>query len=162
MTKRFVFVVCILTIMQVPIIAQKRYGYAVLYYRCGKEKPEKNRMYVGPVIELNVLNFPRYTDGIDPAIALYSVRYYNYAISKWLEEYLASHKLVIPGDPEKYQRKFRSVIFNEQQAAECNPDKTAMPCFFTDKAALIILRANDIRENRTPEKENNICEVVEL
>ena len=162
MTKIIVFVIFLTVIFQSSAQAQKKYGYAVMYLRCGDEDPQKDRVYFSPMIELNALNFPKYTDGIDPAIPPQSVRYYNYAISRWFEHFLKQYYRVAINDPDKYERKFRSFIFNDTGGAQCNNDKTNIPCFFTDKNQLSLMRENAIRESKLPESEMNHCEVIAL
>ena len=145
-----------------PTIAQKRYGYTVLHFRCGDDDSQRDRVYYSPIIELNTLNFPQYTDGVDPAIAPFSVRYYNYAISKWFELYLRDRYKILTNTPDKYQRRSKTVIFNESNSVDCNPDKTNAPCFFMNKEELASKRAHDIAVNRLPDSSNNFCEIVDL
>jgi hypothetical protein len=142
--------------------SQKRYGYAVINFRCGDDDPQKDRVYYSPVIELNTLNFPKYTDGLDPTIAQYSVRYYNYAISKWFEIYLKDSYKILVNHPDKYARKSKSVVYNDSNKAGCNADKTNTGCFFMNKEELSIQRSKAISESRSPENQTIICEVIDL
>ncbi|MEP7142690.1 MAG: hypothetical protein ABI707_07460 [Ferruginibacter sp.] len=142
--------------------SQKRYGYAVLHFRCGDHDPQKDRIYYSPIIELNTLNFPKYTDGVDPSIAQYSVRYYNYAISKWFEIYLREKYKILVNPPDKYERKSKSVVYNDSDKAGCNVDKTNPACFFLNKEELSIQRGKAISESKSPENNSITCEVVDL
>ena len=162
MSKIFLLLILSVAITQLTVKAQKRYGYAVLGFRCGNQDPERNRLYYSPVIELNTLNFREYTEGIDPAIPLYSVRYYNYAISRWFEMYLKKYHNIQITDPFEYERKFISIVFNTKNAGSCNEQKTDTPCFFTDKNELALQRENAIRESKLPQNAGNTCEVISL
>ncbi|MEP7109814.1 MAG: hypothetical protein ABI760_17595 [Ferruginibacter sp.] len=142
--------------------SQIKYGYAVLYLRCGKEDPERNRIYYSPVIELDRLNFDKYIDGMDPAFAKYSVRYYNYAIAKWFELLLKEQFHIAVNVPEKYERNATSVVFDNKNDGSCNDDKTNPGCFFTDKKRLLTKRNNAINEDKLPQHNNAICEVINL
>ncbi|MEO5891549.1 MAG: hypothetical protein ABIQ31_14960 [Ferruginibacter sp.] len=82
MKKVLLLTVLLASIVSFKSSAQKKYGYTVLYFRCGDADAERDSIYYSPVIELNTLNFPPHTEGMDPAIAPYSVRYYNYALAK--------------------------------------------------------------------------------
>ena len=124
--------------------SQIKYGYAILYLRCGKEDPERNRIYFSPIVELDRLNFDKYTDGMDPALPKYSVRYYNYAITKWFEIFLEDEYRVAVNHPEKYERRDSCVIFNDMNNGDCNGDKTNPGCFFTDKQKILTSRNNAI------------------
>ncbi len=139
---------------------QKKYGYAVAYLRCGNEDPQRNKIYYSPVIELNLLNFDKYTEGIDPLIPKFSVRYYNYAMSKWFSIYLKEKHRIAINDPERYLRKDSTVVFTKDAA--CNEEKTSEPCFFTDKAELDLQRRKEIDNHRLTEYAPNFCEVIEL
>jgi hypothetical protein len=160
--KVFLLTIFLSGIFQFAAVAQKRYGYAIMGLRCGNQDPERNRIYYSPIIELNTLNFPRYAEGIDPAIPLYSVRYYNYAISKWFEFHLKQYHNVRVTDPEEYQRKFTSVVFKATNAATCNDEKTDASCFFTDKDELSLQREKAIRENKSALHAGTTCEVISL
>jgi hypothetical protein len=138
----------------------KKYGYAIAYLRCGSEDSQRNKIYYSPVIELNLLNFDKYTDGIDPLIPKFSVRYYNYAMSKWFSIYLKEKHRVAINHPERYLRKDSTVVFSK--SAACNEDKTSEPCFFTDKAQLDLQRRKEIDEHRLKDYAPNFCEIVEL
>ena len=140
--------------------AQKKYGYAVVYLRCGNDDHQRNKVYYSPVIELNALNFEKYTRDVDPSIPLYSVRYYNYALSKWFEIYLKEKNKVAINDPEKYLRKDSTVVFTKSD--ECNPDKTNDPCFFMDKSIIDLQRRKEIDEARLGKHASDYCEIVEL
>jgi hypothetical protein len=142
--------------------SQKRYGYTILYFRCGDDDPQKNRVYYSPVIELNTLNFPQYTDGMDPSIPQYSIRYYNYAISKWFEIYLKDKYKILINTRDKYARKSNSVVYDDKNNAACNDDKTNPGCFFLNKQELSIMRKDAISENRSPKYDSIICEVIDL
>ena len=162
MIKIIMFVILIAGILPLVSDAQKRYGYAILHFKCGSDDPQRNRVYYSPIIELNTLNFPRYTDGIDPAIPVYSVRYYNYAISKWFESFVKQYYNIQINDPNSYERKFKSIVFNEKNASSCNDTKTNADCFFTDKEELSIQREEAVRESKLPIHEAKFCEVISL
>jgi hypothetical protein len=162
MKKILMFIALLNGISCCKSFSQKRYGYTVLNFRCGDNDPQRNRVYFSPVIELNALNFPRYTDGIDTAIPQFSVRYYNYAISKWFEIYLWKKHKILVNTPDRYARKSTSVIYNDENTAGCNDDKTNSGCFFMDKEELSIKRMNAINESRSPEYDRTICEVIDL
>lgn len=142
--------------------SQKKYGYAVLHLRCGGEDPQRNRIYYSPVIELNQLNFGRYTDGVDPTFTKYSVSYYNYAIAKWFELLLKEQYRIAVNDAEKYERNATCVVFDDKNNGDCSEKKTDPACFFTDKKKLIIHRNNAIHESRLTKNKNDICEVINL
>jgi hypothetical protein len=142
--------------------SQKKYGYAVINFRCGDNEPGKDRVYYSPVIELNSLNFPQYTDGIDPAIPKYSVRYYNYAISKWFEIYLREKYQILINSEDKYARKSTSVVYNDKNNGTCDDDKMNRDCFFLIREELLIIRNRKIIESSSPDKKALICEVIEL
>jgi hypothetical protein len=150
------------TLACVACDAQKKYGYTVLQFRCGDNDAERDRLYYSPVIELNTLNFARYTEGIDPAIPQYSVRYYNYAIAKWFENYLSDKYKVFINTPGKYARKSKTVIFNERNKADCNDTKTSPPCFFLSQEELAEIRKSDIAEQRGTTHSGAVCEVTDL
>ena len=143
-----------------PSNAQKKYGYAIIQIRCGKQDPQRNRVYYSPIIELNSLNFEQYTEGIDTSIPTYSVRYYNYAIAKWFEEHLKRQYRIAINDPEKYERGATMVVYNRE--GECNADKTSLGCFFTNKDQLAAQRKTAIGESKLESNSGNICEVIEL
>ncbi len=140
--------------------SQKKYGYAVLYARCSKTDPQRDRIYFSPIIELSVLNFKEYIAGIDPSIPAYSVRYYNYAILKWFEKLLKEKYNVAINDPEKYERQSTAIVFNPN--GNCNADNTNTYCFFTDKLQLVDQRNLSIIENKSPAQVGNVCEVTDL
>ncbi|MEO6546520.1 MAG: hypothetical protein ABIN94_00920 [Ferruginibacter sp.] len=162
MKKALLLFVLLAGVFSTLCYSQKKFGYAVLYMRCGKNEPQKNQVYYSPVIELNVLNFNKYTDGVDPAIPKYSVRYYTYAIDKWFEIYLKDKYEVLVNDPDKYERNATSVIFDEQNKARCNDDKTSEECFFSDKEKIAVHRKNAIAEARLPIHQNEYCGVAEM
>jgi hypothetical protein len=162
MTKIIMCILLLTTLFNLKADAQKRYAYAILNMRCGNQYPDRDRVYFSPIIELNTLNFPMYTEGIDPSIPMYSVRYYNYALLKWFELFIKQHYNIQVTDPEKYERKFTSVVLNEKNALSCNDQKTNAACFFTDKNELITKRDNAIKESKLLVSENHICEVVPL
>ena len=145
-------------LMQVS--AQKKYGYAVVYLRCGDEDNLRDMVYYSPVIELNALNFEKYTKGMDPTIPQYSVRYYNYALSKWFEIYLKEKHKVAINHPDKYLRKDSTVVFTK--SIDCNSDKTSQPCFYTDKNQLDLIRRKEIDDAKLIEHSADYCEIVEL
>ena len=140
--------------------AQKKYGYAVVYLRCGNDDNQRNKVYYSPVIELNALNFEKYTRDVDPSIPLYSVRYYNYALSKWFEIYLKEKHKVAINEPGKYLRKDSTVVFTK--SSDCNQEKTNTPCFFMDKSAIDLQRRKEIDEARLEKHASDYCEIVEL
>lgn len=142
--------------------SQIKYGYAVLHLRCGNADPQRNKVYYSPIIELDRLNFDKYTKGVDPSFPKYSVRYYNYAIAKWFEIYLQEHYNIAINDIEKYERNATCVVLNDKLKADCNADKTNPDCFFTDKQKLSLLRNTAISESKTPIHENDFCEVIAL
>ncbi|MCW3092414.1 MAG: hypothetical protein JWP81_3483 [Ferruginibacter sp.] len=162
MTKILLLIVLLSGICGSRLYAQKKFGYAVLHLRCGAGDPDRNRVYYSPVIELNSLNFDKYTNGMDPAIPRFSVRYYTYAIDKWFEMYLSDKYRVMVNHPDKYERNATSVIFDENNKAHCNDDKTDPGCFFTDKQKLIMHRNKAIAESKLPKHENEICDVISL
>lgn len=133
----------------------------MLYVRCGNNEPLKNKVYFSPIIELNQLNFPKYTDGVDPAIPKFSVRYYNYAIAKWFEIYLKEKYRIAVNDPEQYERNSISAVYNKI-SSNCNGDKTEPACFFTDKEELKRIRQQAITDSKLPAYEPSICEVISL
>ena len=140
--------------------SQKRYGYTVLYFRCGDNEPGKDRVYYSPIIELNTLNFPQYTDGVDPAFAKYSVRYYNYAISKWFESFL-SEKHKVMNSLDRYARHSNTVIYNDSNGQGCDIDKTNNSCFFLNREELSRRRKQEINESRA-KIDSTFCEVIDL
>lgn len=155
--------VCLLLaagIISLHSYAQKRYGYAILMMRCGDDDSNRNIVYFSPVIELNGLNFKKYTDGMDPAIPLHSVRYYNYAILKWFEIYLRQSKNIAYNHPERYERKASAMIYNRR--GNCNNDKTLIGCFFTDKNELALQRTQALKEARLDTNTSDFCEVVDV
>ena len=162
MIKIIMFFILLAGILPLASDAQKKYGYAILHFRCGSEDPRRDRVYYSPIIELNTLNFPRYTDGIDPAIPVYSVRYYNYAIFKWFESFVKQYYDIMINDADRYERKFESVVFNAKNASSCNETKTSTNCFFTDKYELSIQREDAIRESKLPIHEGKFCEIISL
>lgn len=139
---------------------QKKYGYAVVYMRCGADDNLRNTVYFSPVIELNALNFEKYTSGIDASIPLYSVRYYNYALSKWFEIYLKEKHKVLINDPEKYLRKDSTIVFT--RSADCNPDKTNEACFFMHRDQLEQMRRKQIDEAKLSEHSPEYCEIIDF
>ncbi|CAN5462228.1 hypothetical protein BH11BAC3_BH11BAC3_31400 [soil metagenome] len=140
--------------------SQKKYGYAVVEFRCSKNDADRNKVYYSPVIELNGLNFKKYTEGMDTSIPVYSVRYYNYAILKWFEALLKDKYNITLNDPEKYERQSTAVVYNK--STDCNDSKTDRACFYTDKLQLIAIRNNAINQNKLPANSNNFCEVIVL
>ncbi|MEO6723344.1 MAG: hypothetical protein ABIN67_23455 [Ferruginibacter sp.] len=162
MTKIIMFLILLTGVFYLRADAQKKYAYAILNMRCGNEQPHRDRLYFSPIIELNTLNFPKYTEGIDPAIPIYSVRYYNYALLKWFELFIKQYYNIQVTDPEKYERKFTSVLFNEKNSLSCNDQKTNIDCFFTDKNELAARRDKAIKETKLLVTQNQICEVVSL
>lgn len=162
MTKIIMFVILCTCLFSMTSSAQKKYGYAILYFKCGTDDPSRDRIYYSPIVELNTLNFARYTEGIDPAIPIYSVRYYNYAISKWFEMFIKQYYNIQVNDPNRYERKFTSIVFNSENTQSCNDTKTNPDCFFTDKNELLIKRENAIKESKLPIYENTTCEVISL
>lgn len=162
MTKILLLIALLVIILCCQSYSQKRYGYAVLHLRCGKEDPEKNRLYYSPVIELNILNFDKYTDGVDPAFPKYSVSYYKYAIARWFELLLKEKYQIWITDPEKYERNVTTVVFDDKNNGDCKDGKTNTGCFFTDKQKLTTKRTNDISESNSPQNNHMICEVIAL
>jgi len=146
----------------IGVYAQKKYGYTVLYLRCGNEEPSKNKVYYSPIIELDRLNFPKFTEGMDPNFPKFSVRYYNYAIAKWFETYLKAQYGVAVNDPEHYQRKATSMVYDNKSDGSCNSDKTEPGCFFTDQQKLILIRKNAITESKLSKNNTTICQVIGL
>ncbi len=139
-----------------------KYGYAVLYLRCGNDDAHRNKVYFSPVIELDRLNFKKYTDGMDPTFPLYSVRYYNYAITRWFEIFLKEKYQVAINDPEKYERYDTCVVFNNINYGSCSSIKTDPGCFFTSKQQINMLRDQAITESKKPDHQSDICEVIVL
>ena len=157
--------IAMLTVLSVLLFcsccnAQMKYGYAVLHLRCGNNDAQRNTVYYSPVIELDRLNFEKYTKGVDPSFPLYSVRYYNYAIARWFEIYLLEHRKIAFNDPEKYERNVAFNVFDDK--GNCNADKTDPDCFFTDKQKIIKHRNNGISESRSAVHENDFCGVIAL
>lgn len=145
-----------------PAWSQMKYGYAVLHLRCGNDDSRRNRVYFSPIIELDRLNFEKYTDGMDPSFAKYSVRYYNYAITRWFEIYLQEKHKVYINDPAKYLRYDTCVVFNNTNNGTCTSNLTNAGCFFTSKQQLKMLRDHAITDSKKPEHQSEICEVVVL
>lgn len=141
---------------------QKKYGYAVLQFRCGNDDAQKDRVYYSPVIELNTLNFPQFTDQLDPSIALHSVRYYNFAISKWFEIFLKDKYGIPVNDPAKYARKSHAVIYNEGNKNACDDKKTNPDCFFINKDELLKKRKGEIMQSKGADNRKSFCEVLDL
>src|SRR6187401_1561228 len=104
MMKILPFLTCSCLLFSFFSHAQIKYGYTVLYARCGGDDSQRDKVYFSPIIELDRLNFPKFTDGVDPAIPRLSIRYYNYAIAKWFEIYLKDKYRIAVNDPEKYER----------------------------------------------------------
>lgn len=140
--------------------AQMKYGYAVLYLRCGNDDAQRDKVYYSPIIELDRLNFNKYTEGVDPEFTKYSVRYYNYAIAKWFEYFLKDRYHISINDAEKYERNSISVVLYD--GGGCSGDKTGTGCFFTNRQQLIRQRNKAIEEIRLPKNETEVCEVVVL
>lgn len=160
MRKIIMFTLLLTAITHYEAYTQKKYGYAVIHFKCGKEIPLKSRIYYGPVIELSLVNFEKYLAGIDPQLPLHSVRYYNYALGRWFDRYLQDRHHLALNDPEKYVHESTMVVFNEKGL--CNADKTAIGCFFTDKEYLVSLRNKAIHKSRDPDLADTICEVIDL
>ncbi|MBC7888003.1 MAG: hypothetical protein H7Z13_08930 [Ferruginibacter sp.] len=161
MLKSLMFILLLISLFSSPTYSQKRYGYAVLYLRCGNTDPQRNRVYFSPVIELNTLNFTRYTVGMDPAFSKYSVRYYNYAIARWFEIFMKEKHKIEMNDPQKYERNATCVVFDNSKGY-CNDDKTSIDCFYTDQKKLILHKNNAISECKLFAHSNDICEVISL
>lgn len=140
--------------------SQKKYGFAVVEFRCSKNDANRNRVYYSPVIELNGLNFKKYTEGMDTSIPAYSVRYYNYAILKWFEALLKDKYHIALNDPEKYERQSTAVVYNK--SASCNESKMDPSCFYTDEVQLTAIRNDAINENKLSANSNNFCEIIAL
>lgn len=150
------------TISIIQLCAQKKYGYTMLHLRCGDRDAQKDKVYFSPVIELNIVDFPKYTKGMDYTIHKYSVRYYNYAIARWFEFYIYQHHGIAVNDPEKYERNAVSVVLDEKSEGGCDLQKINADCFFTDKNKLEAQRNAAILESKQPANANLICEVVAL
>ncbi|MEJ7586193.1 MAG: hypothetical protein WKI04_01400 [Ferruginibacter sp.] len=144
------------------IYAQKKYGYTILHFRCGNSDPQKDRIYYSPLVELNTLNFPEYTMGMDPSIIPHSARYYNYAISKWFEIYLKDKYKIRINSPDKYARKSITAVYNNTKQADCNDDKTSPGCFFLNREELSVQRKDAINKSRAPDNKTAVCEVIDL
>ncbi len=162
MSKYFFCLVAFSLFGSLCIFSQKKFGYAVLYLRCGDKDPNGDRVYYSPVIELDRLNFYPYTDGMDTAITPYSVRYFNYAISKWFEIYLRERYRIAVNDVEKYERDATATVYYYQLTVPCNAEKTSPGCFFTNKEELDKLRDAAIQQSKIVAGENGICEVIDV
>ena len=142
--------------------AQKKYGYISFNFRCGDNDPQRDRIYFSPVIELNTLNFQKYTEGMDPGFVPFSVQYYNYAMGKWFEAYLREHYKVFTNESGKYARRSTTVIYHEGNEQACNDDKTISGCFYLSKDELELKRKHAIAEARDSQNSSSICEVIDL
>ncbi len=162
MKKILLLIVLLSFIFCYPAWSQMKYGYAVLHLRCGNDDSQKNRVYFSPIIELDRLNFEKYTDGMDPSFPKYSIRYYNYAITRWFEMYLEEKHKVYVNDPEKYLRYDTCVVLQNKSSGSCTGDLTNADCFFTNKQLLKIIRDHAIAENKKPEHQSDICEIIVL
>ena len=162
MKKILLLIVLLSTIFCHRGLSQMKYGYAVLHLRCGNDDAQRNRVYFSPVIELDRLNFEKYTDGMDPSFPKHSIRYYNYAITRWFEIYLKEKHRVHINDPEKYERYDTCVVFDNINSGYCSSIKTDPGCFFTNRQQLTMLRESAITESKKPEHQDDICEVIVL
>lgn len=162
MKKAIIFIAVLAFLACFQSYSQKKYGYTVIHLRCDQQDPYRDRIYFSPIIELNQLNFDRYTKGIDPTFPKYSVRYYNYAIAKWFEIFLEEQYGILVNDAEKYERNATCVVFDQKNNNDCNNEKTHPGCFFTEKQKLIAIRDNAIHDSKLPTHAHEICEVIAL